>query len=192
MSLAGPLLVTPEKRSDDRGFFARTWCADEFSARGLVCQFAQSSVSVNPVRGTLRGLHFQRPPNAEVKLLRCTRGAIFDVIVDVRPESPTDRQWLGIELGAGSYQLLYVPEGFAHGFQTLMPDTEVDYLISTPYAPAAAAGLRYDDPYLAIDWPLTVTRISDKDLDWPLLEAEAGGHAAAPARPATDAGLSGV
>ena len=184
--------MTPEKRSDDRGFFARTWCEEEFRARGLVSRFVQSSVSVNPLRGTLRGLHYQRPPHAEVKFLRCTRGAIFDVIVDLRPNSPTYRQWVAVELAAGSYQLVYVPEGFAHGFQTLMPDAEVDYLISTPYAPAAATGLRYDDPLLAIDWPLAVTRISDKDLDWPLLDGADGGVTAAPVKASAGTGLPGV
>ena len=190
--MAGAFLVTPEKRSDDRGFFARTWCADEFRARGLVHQFAQSSLSVNPIRGTLRGLHFQRAPHAEVKLLRCVRGAIFDVIVDIRPDSSTYLQWIGVELGAGSFQSLYAPQGFAHGFQTLMADTEVDYLISTPYAPGAADGLRYDDTTLAIDWPVPVTRVSDRDLDWPLLDAISEERAAAPAGSPMRWGLSGV
>lgn len=188
--MAGAFLVTPEKQSDDRGFFARTWCAEEFRARGLVSQFAQSSLSINPVRGTLRGLHYQRAPHAEVKLLRCVRGAIYDVIVDLRPQSPTCRQWIGIELGAGSYQQIYVPEGFAHGFQTLMPDSEVDYLISTPYVPGAATGLRYDDPALAIDWPLAVTRISNRDCEWPLLDRTDAGRAVAADGPPAGTRLS--
>jgi dTDP-4-dehydrorhamnose 3,5-epimerase len=171
LRLSGALLIRPEKLSDDRGFFARTWCREEFRAHGLVNQFVQGSVSVNPVRGTLRGLHLQRPPHAETKLLRCTRGAVFDVIVDLRPDSPTFREWLAVELTADSYDMLYVPEGFAHGFQTLRPETEVDYLISPAYEPAAAAGVRFDDPLLGIEWPLPITRLSQKDCSWPLLQA---------------------
>src|SRR5690606_22148230 len=129
LRLPGALLIRPEKLSDDRGFFARTWCRDEFRSRGLVNAFAQASLSFNPVRGTLRGLHLQRPPHAETKLIRCARGAIYDVIVDLRPDSASYRDWLAVELTAESYEMLYVPEGFAHGFQTLAPDTEVDYLI---------------------------------------------------------------
>jgi dTDP-4-dehydrorhamnose 3,5-epimerase len=170
--LSGAYLIRPEKRSDDRGSFARTWCAEEFRAHGLTDRFVQSSISFSPVRGTLRGLHFQRPPHAEAKLIRCTRGAIYDVIVDLRPESPTYRQWLGLEMRAGGGEMLYAPERFAHGFQTLLPDTEVDYLISAAYAPEAATGLRHDDPLLGIGWPLAVTRISERDRAWPLLAAE--------------------
>jgi len=165
-------LILPEKRSDERGYFARTWCAEEFRAHRLADRFVQSSISFNLVRGTLRGLHFQRPPHAEAKLIRCARGAIYDVIVDLRPESRTYRQWLGLEMKADAGEMLYVPERFAHGFQTLLPDTEVDYLISTAYAPEAAAGLRHDDPLLGINWPLAVTRISERDRSWPLLVAD--------------------
>jgi dTDP-4-dehydrorhamnose 3,5-epimerase len=171
--LAGAYVILPEKRSDDRGFFARTWCAAEFGARGLTDHFVQSSVSFSPTRGTLRGLHYQRPPHAEAKLIRCTQGAIYDVIVDLRPESRTYGQWLGLEMRAGAGEMLYVPERFAHGFQTLLPDTEVDYMMSAAYRPDAATGLRPDDPLLDITWPLAVARISERDRSWPLLAAEA-------------------
>jgi dTDP-4-dehydrorhamnose 3,5-epimerase len=170
--LSGAYVILPEKRSDDRGFFARTWCTAEFGARGLTDRFVQSSISFSPVRGTLRGLHFQRPPHAETKLIRCTRGAIYDVIVDLRPESRTYGQWLGLEMRAGAGEMLYVPERFAHGFQTLQPDTEVDYMMSAAHAPDAATGLRHDDPLLDISWPLAVTRISERDRSWPLLAPE--------------------
>jgi dTDP-4-dehydrorhamnose 3,5-epimerase len=170
--LAGAYVILPEKRSDDRGFFARTWCAEEFGARGLSERFVQSSISFSPTRGTLRGLHYQRPPHAEAKLIRCSRGAIYDVIVDLRPESPTYGQWLGVEMRGGGGEMLYVPERFAHGFQTLLPDTEVEYMMSAAYRPDAATGLRPDDPLLDISWPLAVTRISERDRSWPLLAAE--------------------
>lgn len=172
MRPSGALLIRPERLSDDRGFFARTWCREEFRARGLVSDFVQASLSVNPVRGTVRGLHLQRPPHAETKLIRCVRGAIFDVIVDLRPDSPTYGEWLAVELTAESYDMLYVPAGFAHGFQTLVPDTEIDYLITPAYEPTAATGVRYDDPALGIRWPLPVSRISRKDATWPLLPAK--------------------
>jgi dTDP-4-dehydrorhamnose 3,5-epimerase len=169
-ALAGAYVIELEKVVDERGSFARTWCREEFAAHGLVTEFVQGSASVSPCRGTLRGLHFQRPPHSEAKLVRCVRGALYDVIVDLRPESSSYGEWLGVELDGASGLMLYVPERFAHGFQTLKDDTEITYLISAFFAPGAAAGLRYDDPGLAIDWPLTVTRISDKDLSWPRLE----------------------
>jgi dTDP-4-dehydrorhamnose 3,5-epimerase len=169
-TLSGAYLVDLEKRVDDRGFFARTWCRNEFADRGLATDLVQGHVSVNATRGTLRGLHFQRPPHAEAKLIRCVRGAIYDVIVDLRRDSPTHGRWLGVDLDAASYRMLYVPADFAHGFQVLADDTEITYLVSAFYAPGAEAGIRYDDPSLAVPWPLPVTRISEKDLSWPYFE----------------------
>ena len=171
LALPGAWLVEPEKRSDERGFFARTWCREEFRKQGLVEDFVQRNLSVNLEPGTLRGMHWQEPPHAEVKLVQCTRGTIFDVIVDIRTTSPNYGKWLGVELTSANYQMLYVPEGFAHGFQTLEADCEVAYLVSAPYAPDAGRGLRYDDPLIGIEWPRKVARISDQDLNWPLIEA---------------------
>jgi dTDP-4-dehydrorhamnose 3,5-epimerase len=165
--LAGMWLVEIEPYSDERGHFARTWCRREFEAHGLDTDLAQASLSFNRARGTIRGLHFQRPPHGEVKLVRCTRGAIFDVAVDLRPASPTRRQWQGFELTAENGMALYIPRGFAHGFQTLAPDSEVFYQISQFYAPEAASGVRYDDPAFAIAWPLPVAAISPQDRAWP-------------------------
>jgi dTDP-4-dehydrorhamnose 3,5-epimerase len=169
LPLGGAYLVELEPHSDDRGSFARAWCREEFRAQGLATDFVQGNVSVNPEVGTLRGLHFQHAPHKEVKLVRCVRGAIFDVIVDVRKDSPTYLQWVGVELSPEALRMLYVPEDFAHGFQTLQPDSEVNYLVSAAYAPGAGAGLRYDDPELGVDWPLPVSRISVQDRQWPLL-----------------------
>ncbi len=169
--LAGAYLVEPERLEDERGFFARTWCADEFARLGLNPLLNQCSVSRNHRAGTLRGLHFQRAPHAETKLVRVTRGCVFDVIVDLRPASPTRHRWFAAELDAESGLMIYVPEGFAHGFQTLDDDTEVSYQISVPYRGASAAGLRWDDPAIGIEWPLAPTRmISERDLAFPLLE----------------------
>ncbi|HZS83865.1 MAG TPA: dTDP-4-dehydrorhamnose 3,5-epimerase [Stellaceae bacterium] len=169
--LPGAFLVEPEPHEDERGVFLRTWCAREFAAHGLVAELAQCSVSVSRRAGTVRGLHFQRAPAEEEKLVRCTRGAIWDVIVDLRRQSPAFRQWQAFELTAESYRALYVPKGFAHGFQTLAPDTEVSYQISAFYTPEAADGLRYDDPALAIPWPLPVSVVSQRDRSWPDLAA---------------------
>lgn len=172
-SLNGAFVVDPEPHRDERGFFARTWCVDEFASHGLEFQIVQQNLSVNPVRGTLRGLHYQAEPHAEAKLIRCSRGAIYDVIVDVRRNSSTFRQWIAVRLRAYDYRMLYVPRGFAHGFQTLLPDSEVTYLVSHRFIPAAGRGLRYDDPAVGIQWPLPVTRISKQDRSWPLFrEAE--------------------
>lgn len=172
--LGGAYQVDIDRKVDDRGFFARTWCRDEFARYGLTTDFVQASVSVNPMPGTLRGLHFQRDPYREAKLVRCVRGAIYDVIVDLRPDSPSFRRWLAVELSGASYRALYVPEGFAHGFQTLEENTEVFYLITAFHEPKAGAGLRYDDPALGIPWPKPVTRVSAGDRSWPTL-AECGG-----------------
>ena len=160
-------LIDIEKREDERGFFARSWCQKEFEAHGLVPRVTQANISFNKYKGTLRGMHYQAAPFAETKLVRCTRGAIYDVIVDLRPDSPTCMQWLGVELTAENYKMLYVPEGFAHGFQTLIDNTEATYQVSQFYTPEAEGGLRYNDPTFNIDWPLEVQVISDKDRNWP-------------------------
>jgi dTDP-4-dehydrorhamnose 3,5-epimerase len=166
-SLPGVVLVDIERQSDERGFFARTWCRREFAEQGLVAELAQASLSNTARAGTLRGLHLQRPPHGETKLVRCTAGIIWDVVVDLRPHSPTFRRWQGFELDAGSRRSLYVPEGFAHGFQTLCDDCEVSYQISAFHAPDAASGYRYDDPAFAIRWPLPVSVVSARDRAWP-------------------------
>jgi dTDP-4-dehydrorhamnose 3,5-epimerase len=163
----GAWLVEPEPARDERGFFARTFCARSFASLGLETRFVQHSTSYSRRRGTLRGMHFQRPPHAEVKIVRCLRGAIFDVIVDLRPQSPSHGRWQGFELTAADHRQLYVPAGCAHGFQTLTDECEVGYLISAFHEPASAAGIGYDDPLLAITWPLPVTIISERDSAWP-------------------------
>ncbi len=168
--LAGAFVVEPEPHEDARGFFARTFCAREFGERGLASTFVQCSVSFNHKRGTLRGLHYQALPAAEVKLVRCTSGAIYDVIVDLRRNSPTYLQHFGVELTARNRRALYVPQMFAHGLQTLADETEVFYQINEFHAPDKAAGMRYDDPKLNIQWPLPVGTMSEKDLKWPRLE----------------------
>lgn len=161
--LAGVVLVEPNRISDERGFFARTFCARSFRDRGLDPAVAQCSVSFNRRRGTVRGMHYQADPHGEAKLVRCTRGAIHDVIVDVRPGSATRGRWYGIDLDADNRRGLFIPAGFAHGFQTLADDTEVFYQISTDYVAEAARGIRHDDPTLAIVWPLAVSVISERD-----------------------------
>jgi dTDP-4-dehydrorhamnose 3,5-epimerase len=148
---------------DERGFFARTWCRQEFEAHGLNSRLAQSSISFNKRRGTLRGMHYQSAPDEEAKLVRCTMGAIYDVTIDLRRDSPTFKQWVGLELTAENRRMLYIPEGFAHGLQTLTDDTEVFYQISERYAPESARGVRWNDPAFAIDWPVSVTIISERD-----------------------------
>lgn len=167
--LQDAFLVFPEPSEDQRGFFARTFCQQEFAGHGLQTAFVQHSRSLSRTRGTLRGLHFQAEPHSEVKVVTCIAGAIYDVIVDLRTQSPTYLHWQGFELTARSLASLYVPKGFAHGFQTLTADAQVHYLISEFYQPAAARGLRYDDPALAIDWPEAVSEISHRDLCWPYL-----------------------
>ena len=169
--LRGAYLIDMTRMEDERGFFARSFCAEEFAKRGLAAHSSQCSVSFNARKGTLRGLHFQAAPHDEEKLVRCTGGAIFDVIADLRPDSPTHRQWFGIELTAANHRSLYVPKGFAHGFISLADDTEVLYMISVPYAPGSAKGLRWDDPALGIRWPLMPTVISARDAQFPLLDA---------------------
>jgi dTDP-4-dehydrorhamnose 3,5-epimerase len=167
--LEGAFIVEPELHEDSRGFFGRTFCAREFGERGLERNFVQCSISLNRQKGTLRGLHYQRPPAPEVKLVRCTVGALYDVIVDLRPDSPTYGQHIGVELTGRNRRALYVPKMFAHGYQTLEENTEVFYQISEYYASETATGVRYNDPKLGIQWPLAVADLSDKDAKWPLL-----------------------
>lgn len=165
-------LIDLEPRGDDRGMFARTMCAEEFAAHGMRTLFVQQNMSVSAQRGTIRGMHMQAPPHGEAKLIRCVRGAILDVIIDLRRGSPSFLRHEGFELTAANRRELYVPEGFAHGFQTLEDDVEVSYLVSAAYAPAAEMGVRHDDPRIGIAWPLPLTAISDKDAAWPLLDDE--------------------
>ncbi len=171
-ALAGVYIVEQERHADERGFFARTWCAEEFAAHGLESRLAQCSVSFNHRRGTLRGLHYQAPPSAEVKLVRCTRGALYDVALDLRPGSPGFRRWLGVELSEANGRALYIPRGFAHGFLTLADATEVAYQMSTAYAPEAARGVRWDDPFFAISWPGPVEVIAPRDRDYPAVDPD--------------------
>ena len=169
LTLAKAFLVKPSRLEDDRGFFARTWCAREFGAHGLEPSLSQCSISFNKVRGTLRGLHYQVQPHAEAKLVRCTRGAIFDVIVDLRPASPTYLDHCTATLTADNRDAVYVPRGCAHGFLTLEDESEVLYQMSTDHAPGAAGGVRWDDPAFGIAWPAAPDIISDRDRTWPLL-----------------------
>ncbi|MDY7076058.1 MAG: dTDP-4-dehydrorhamnose 3,5-epimerase [Chloroflexota bacterium] len=165
--LKGAFIIEIEMRGDERGFFARSWCQKEFEAHGVNLNWVQANIAFSKNRGTLRGLHYQIAPYEEAKLMRCTRGAIYDVIVDLRPESPTHKQWIGVELSADNHRMLYVPEGFAHGYQTLMDNTETFYPVSQFYAPEYERGVRWDDPAFDIKWPETDERIvSDKDKSW--------------------------
>jgi dTDP-4-dehydrorhamnose 3,5-epimerase len=165
-SLQGAFTIAVEPREDERGFFARAWCQREMAAHDLNPRVVQCNLSFNHTRGTIRGLHYQVVPYQEAKLVRCIRGSIFDVIIDLRPESATYRKWLGVELSAENRQMLFVPEGFAHGYQTLQNDTEILYQVSEFYSPGSEAGIRWNDPAFAIDWPVEVTMISDKDLNY--------------------------
>ena len=165
--LKGAYIIEIEKLKDHRGFFARSWCQNEFKDHGLRSVWSQANVSYNKKMGTLRGMHYQLSPYEETKLVRCTRGGIYDVIIDLRPASPTYTQWIGVELTAESYKMLYVPENFAHGFITLEDDTEVTYQVSQFYTPGSERGIRWDDPAFSIDWPIEVQVISDKDKSWP-------------------------
>jgi dTDP-4-dehydrorhamnose 3,5-epimerase len=166
-ALPGVWVVTPTPAEDARGLFARTWCQREFAARGLAERWVQSSVSFNKKKGTLRGLHYQRPPHEEIKLVRCVRGALFDVVVDLRRDSPTYRRHVAVELTADNRKAVYIPEGLAHGFQTLVDDTEVFYEMSAFYAPAHGAGVRWNDPAFAIPWPDLDPILSDRDRTYP-------------------------
>jgi dTDP-4-dehydrorhamnose 3,5-epimerase len=166
-SLVGAYVIEQERHADERGFFARTWCADELARQGLEPGLAQCSVSFNRRRRTLRGLHYQAPPFAEVKIVRCTRGALYDVAVDLRPDSPTFGQWVGVTLTEDDGRALYVPRGFAHGLYTLADETEAAYQISAPYHPEAARGVRWNDPFHGVTWPGPVEVISSRDREYP-------------------------
>ena len=169
-AIPGAFLIEPERIEDDRGYFARTWCRDEFEARGLNPALVQCSASFNARRGTLRGMHYQAAPHSEAKLVRCTRGAIFDVVVDLRPGSTAFGRWAAVELSAENGRALYVPEGCGHGFQTLADGSEVFYQMSREYHPDSARGVRWDDPSLAIEWPPVELRtISEGDKTLPRL-----------------------
>jgi dTDP-4-dehydrorhamnose 3,5-epimerase len=169
--LKGAYVIDTEPREDARGFFARVWCRRELEQQGLVSDVAQCSVAFNRRKGTLRGMHYQRPPHAEVKLVRCTRGAVYDVIIDLRPDSETRRQWIGVELTEKNHRTLYVPEGFAHGYVTLQDETELFYQMSEFHVPGAGAGVRWNDPAFGIEWPdADDLIIADKDKAWPLLD----------------------
>ncbi len=165
-TLNDAVLIDLECRGDDRGFFARTFCADEFAANGLPTDFVQQNTSYSAQKGTLRGMHFQRAPHAEDKLVRCLRGAIVDIILDLRPDSPTFKKWEAFELNDDNKRQLLVPKGFAHGFQSLCDHVEVTYLVSSRYNGAAEGGVRWNDPAFAINWPLAPTEMSDKDRQW--------------------------
>ena len=170
--LTGAYAVELEKRGDDRGFFARAFCEREYTAHGLVDRFVQINNSLSTQAGTLRGMHYQLTPDAEVKVVRCLRGALWDCIADLRPDSPTYRRWFGVELTAENRRSLYVPRGFAHAVLTLEDDTEALYLVSTSYAPQSERGLRWDDPWIGVEWPIQPTEISDKDAGWPDYDPE--------------------
>lgn len=163
----GVVVIETEPRRDERGLFARQWCADEFRRAGLNAAIAQINTARSTAAGTLRGMHFQVAPHAEAKLVRCTRGTVFDVALDLRVGSPTFRQWFGINLDEESGRMLYIPEGCAHGYLTLEPNTDVNYQASVPYAPTSARGVRYNDPAFGIAWPQPVKVISPQDVNWP-------------------------
>lgn len=165
--LAGAFVIEIQKIGDERGFFGRSWCADEMVRAGLEPQIAQINTSLSRHKGTLRGLHFQIAPFQESKMIRCTRGAVFDVIVDLRPESATFQQWFGLELSEDNHRALYSPKGFAQGFLTLQDNSEITYFASAPYAPGKDRGVRFDDPALGIQWPMAPAVMSDKDRAWP-------------------------
>jgi dTDP-4-dehydrorhamnose 3,5-epimerase len=168
--IPGVILVKPHLQEDERGFFTRTWCEEEFEEQGLYPVLKQCSISFNHLRGTLRGMHLQAEPHGECKLIRCQTGAIYDVALDLRPHSPTYLQWEAFEISAQNRHLLYLPKGIAHGFQTLQDATEVFYQISEFYYPALAQGYRYDDPTFGIKWPIDVTSISQKDMQYLLYD----------------------
>ena len=170
--LKGAFVIEIKKLADDRGFFGRSWCRREMEEHGLNGNVVNMNTSLTKYRGTLRGLHFQLPPNAEAKMIRCTRGSVYDIIVDLRPDSPTFRQWYGEELTADNHKMLYSPEGFAQGFITLEDNTEITYLTTDFYAPAAAKGVRWNDPAFNIKLPLNPVVISDQDKTWPDLDPD--------------------
>ena len=161
--LKGAFIIELEKFEDERGFFALSWSEKVFIERGLEAKLLECNVSFNRKKGTLRGMHYQQAPYGQTKLVRCTMGAIYDVIIDLRPASPTMKQWVGVELTASNRLVLYIPEGFAHGFQTLADDTEILYQMSSVYVPESARGVRWNDPAFSINWPLAVQVIGERD-----------------------------
>jgi len=166
--LKGAFSIEIEKREDERGFFARAWCKKEFEDYGLTSHLVQANIAFSRKKGTLRGMHYQAPPYEEAKLVRCIKGVVFDVIIDLRPDSPTYTEWFGLQLTLDNYKMLYVPEGFAHGYQTLANNTEVLYQVSQFYSPESERGVRWDDPAFAIEWPEPNDLvISEKDKNWP-------------------------
>jgi dTDP-4-dehydrorhamnose 3,5-epimerase len=174
-TIDGAHVIDPMATVDERGAFARVWDREVFERRGLTTVIAQCSVSFNPRRGTLRGMHYQAAPYEEVKLVRCTRGVIYDVIIDLRPQSPTFRRWFGVELSAENRRLIYVPAGVAHGFLTLADDTEIYYQISQVHAPDAARGIRWNDPAIGVTWPAEIRVISERDNTYPDFSHADGG-----------------
>lgn len=164
--LKGAYLIELDYINDDRGFFARSWCQQEFQELGLDATLVQCNISFNHKRGTVRGMHYQAEPHPEAKLVRCIRGAIYDVIIDIRPESASYKQWTGVELSAENHRMLYIPHGMAHGFQTLVDDTEVFYQMSEFYDSASARGIRWDDPSFTIEWKLPIASISERDQNY--------------------------
>lgn len=173
-ALAGVFRVDIEPIMDDRGFFARAWCRDEFAAAGVEVEWAQANVAHNPTPGTLRGMHFQQEPHAEAKLVRCTRGRLYDVALDLRDESPTYGRWVCEELTSNPGEMLFIPPGCAHGYLTLEANTDVLYLTSAPYRPDAASGVRYNDQAFEIDWGAPIVLVSEQDRAWPLRDVAAG------------------
>lgn len=165
--LPGAFMIELEPKTDERGFFARSWCHDEFSAHGLSIRVVQCNIGYSTRAGTIRGIHYQQDPHAEAKVVRCTSGALYDVIIDLRCESPTYGKWHACKLSAAGRNMIYIPEGFGHGYQTLADNTEIFYQTSEFYHPESATGVRYDDPAFGIDWPLEVTSISETDRSWP-------------------------
>jgi dTDP-4-dehydrorhamnose 3,5-epimerase len=165
--IAGAHLIEPERRGDERGFFARVFCRNEFAAAGLETQYVQMNNSLSAKRGTLRGLHYQLPPAAEVKVVRCIKGALFDAIVDLRPGSPTSGKWFGAELNDDNRLMMYVPRGCAHAILTLSDDTEALYMVSAFYGPGEERGVRFDDPHFGVEWPIVPVEVSAKDRTWP-------------------------
>lgn len=169
--IKGAFIIEPERLEDERGFFARTWCQREFEARGLNTRLVQCNISFNKKKGTLRGMHYQAKPYEEAKLVRCTLGAIYDVIIDLCPDSPTFKQWVAVELNAENRKMFYIPEGMAHGFQTLADNTEVFYQMSEFYYPDYARGIRWNDPSLGIEWPIKQIIISSRDKSYPIFQS---------------------
>jgi dTDP-4-dehydrorhamnose 3,5-epimerase len=167
--IAGAKVIDPSPRADDRGRFIRAWCAKEFAENGIQFVPVQANMGYSFRKGTTRGMHFQTSAAPEAKLVRCTRGSMFDVVLDLRPESPSYGQWYGVELSAENGRMLFLPELCAHGYQTLEDDTEMHYMASGYYTPAAAKGVRFDDPAFMIAWPLTATAVSEQDRNWPLM-----------------------